>query len=154
MSKLEHVANLRRELAALLEEMMEESALALFARWMLEGRSIPPRTSGNGKAANGAESRKTHSLLADFINGALLAAGSGTAATGQSGQSGQSGKPRSTERGTAEGSNGTGMPLRNAEVTAREHATPHRGDARSERRVERRGPRPARSPALPAEDTH
>lgn len=37
--KLEHVANLRRELRVLWEEMLEESSLALLSRWMLEHRS-------------------------------------------------------------------------------------------------------------------
>jgi hypothetical protein len=37
--KLEHVANLRRELRVLWDEMLEESSLALLARWMLEHRS-------------------------------------------------------------------------------------------------------------------
>ncbi|NDQ58026.1 MAG: hypothetical protein GZ088_13220 [Acidipila sp.] len=36
LAKLEHVSNLRRELRALWEEMTEESALALLARWILE----------------------------------------------------------------------------------------------------------------------
>src|ERR1700687_3160008 len=36
LSKLEHVSNLRRELRVLWEEMIEESALALLARWMVE----------------------------------------------------------------------------------------------------------------------
>lgn len=38
VTNLEHVANLRRELSALWEEMIEESALALLARWMIENR--------------------------------------------------------------------------------------------------------------------
>ena len=37
--KLEHVANLRRELRVLWDEMLEESSLALMARWMIEHRS-------------------------------------------------------------------------------------------------------------------
>jgi len=39
VSKLEHVSNLRRELRALWEEMLEESALAHLARWMIENRA-------------------------------------------------------------------------------------------------------------------
>ena len=39
VSKLEHVANLRRELRALWEEMLEETALAHLARWMIENRA-------------------------------------------------------------------------------------------------------------------
>ena len=37
--KLEHVANLHRELRAGWEEMLEESALALLARWMIDNRA-------------------------------------------------------------------------------------------------------------------
>ena len=37
--KLEHVANLRRELRVLWDEMLEESSLALLARWMIEHRA-------------------------------------------------------------------------------------------------------------------
>jgi len=147
MSKLEHVANLRRELAVLLDEMMEESALALFARWMLEGRSIPAHTSGSGNAAKREELRKMHSLLADFIKGPALPAASAAVPTEQPG------KTRGSQRGVAEGPDGAGLPGRNGDLAAKEHVPPHRGDARSERRLERRGSRHARSSPRPPAET-
>jgi hypothetical protein len=57
--KLEHVANLRRELRALWDEMLEESALALLARWMIEhraelrstARAAEPRLAALGEPA-------------------------------------------------------------------------------------------------------
>lgn len=39
LAKLEHVANLRRELHVLWDEVLEEASLAVLARWMLEHRS-------------------------------------------------------------------------------------------------------------------
>src|SRR5713226_5763937 len=48
VSKLEHVANLRRELRALWEEMLEETALAHLARWMIEnGADLGSNTRSN-----------------------------------------------------------------------------------------------------------
>jgi len=140
MSKLEHVANLRKELAALMDQMMEESALAIFARWMLEGRSIPQQTSENGNAAKGHEPRKTHSLLGDFISGTVLAAGSSAVANGQSA------RIRSGDRGTAKSPDESGVAGPGGAGAVKQHAAPQRGEARSERRLERRGPRPSRSP--------
>jgi hypothetical protein len=39
VAKLEHVANLHRELRALWEQILEESAEALLARWMIDNRA-------------------------------------------------------------------------------------------------------------------
>jgi hypothetical protein len=36
LSRLNHAANLRREIAALIDEWIEETAEAMLARWMLE----------------------------------------------------------------------------------------------------------------------
>jgi hypothetical protein len=51
LSRLNHAANLRREIAALVDQWIEETAQALLARWILEERalhagsasSIPPQ---------------------------------------------------------------------------------------------------------------
>jgi hypothetical protein len=43
LSRLNHAANLRKEIAALLEEWMEETAEALLARWVREDRKLPPQ---------------------------------------------------------------------------------------------------------------
>jgi hypothetical protein len=40
LSRLNHAANVRREIAALIDEWIEETAEAMLARWMLEHHSI------------------------------------------------------------------------------------------------------------------
>jgi hypothetical protein len=40
LSRLNHAANLRREIAALIDEWIEETAEAMLARWMLEHHTI------------------------------------------------------------------------------------------------------------------
>jgi hypothetical protein len=41
LSRLNHVANLRKEIAALLDQWIEENAEALLARWVREDRKLP-----------------------------------------------------------------------------------------------------------------
>jgi hypothetical protein len=41
LSRLNHAANLRREIAALLDQWIEETVHAQMARWVLEGRVLP-----------------------------------------------------------------------------------------------------------------
>src|SRR5690242_5912216 len=41
LSRLNHAANLRKEIAALLEQWIEETAEALLARWVREDRRLP-----------------------------------------------------------------------------------------------------------------
>jgi len=144
MSKLEHVANLRRELAVLLDQMMEESALALFARWMLEGRAIPPQTSGSNSSDRAAESPKVNSLLADFIDSAGLIAPS---------SSGPTVRARHRDKGCAHSPPESGQPRRGGGLNVREHAAPPHGESRSDRRSERRGSRPARPSTPPLPET-
>jgi len=144
LSKLEHVANLRRELAVLLDEMMEESALALFARWMLERRAIPAQTSGNGSSARSAESRKARSLLADFIKGAGLL---------EAFPAGHAARARNNDKGTAHSPSDASSPKRSQELAVREHTAPPRGEARSQRRPDRRGLRPSRPSTRPVANT-
>ena len=40
LSRMNHVANLRREMAALLDQWIDDAAQALLARWILNDRSI------------------------------------------------------------------------------------------------------------------
>jgi hypothetical protein len=40
LSRLNHAANLRREIAALIDEWIEETAEAMLARWMLENHTM------------------------------------------------------------------------------------------------------------------
>lgn len=41
LSRLNHAANLRREIAVLLDQWIEDSTQALLARWVREDRSLP-----------------------------------------------------------------------------------------------------------------
>jgi hypothetical protein len=43
LSRLNHVANLRKEISALLDQWVEENAEALLARWVLQDRKLPPQ---------------------------------------------------------------------------------------------------------------
>jgi|SRR5437870_8241159 len=43
LSRLNHAANLRKEIVALLEQWIEESAEALVASWVREDRKLPPQ---------------------------------------------------------------------------------------------------------------
>ncbi len=42
LSRLNHAANLRREIAALLDQWIEDNTQALLARWLREDRQLPP----------------------------------------------------------------------------------------------------------------
>ena len=132
MSKLEHVANLRKELTVLLDEMMEESALALFARWMLERRTGPENAAGGG-AAKSQTTRRLQRLLADFVASAARTHG-----------------PASPGEGLLEGSQevkgdceAIGAPL---EASGRVLASsaPPLATQEADRRTERRAGRPGR----------
>jgi hypothetical protein len=41
LSRLSHAANLRKEIAALLDQWMEENSAAMLARWLIEQRERP-----------------------------------------------------------------------------------------------------------------
>jgi len=144
MSKLEHVANLRRELSVLLDEMMEESALALFARWMLEKRAGPAGSSirggpgTNGNEAKSGVSRHARRLLEDFVSASARAHASSLHAEGSNGKS-RPAESEATERP------GTGaVDWQEIFPSPKEHVPPPRGSARSEKRLDRKSARPAR----------
>jgi hypothetical protein len=42
LSRLSHASNLRKEIAALLDQWMEENSAAMLARWLIEQREHPP----------------------------------------------------------------------------------------------------------------
>jgi len=144
MSKLEHVANLRRELSVLLDEMMEESALALFARWMLEkragssGSSIQGGPGANGNEERAGASRRAQRLLADFVSASARAHASNAHAAGQNGKS------RPAESEAAERPGGAAVDWQEIFPSPREHVPPPRGSARCEKRLDRKSARPAR----------
>jgi hypothetical protein len=142
MSKLEHVVNLRRELSVLLEQMTEESALALFARWMIEKRTEP--ASGGGERGNGdgeraCFSRRARRLLAEFLGASARARGSEPAAKGPDANG------RLGELGAAEASAGGALDWRNLVPPAKEPDAPPRANARSEKRPDRKSSRSARA---------
>jgi hypothetical protein len=134
MSKLEHVANLRRELAVLLDEMMEESALALFARWMLERRSSPAAAPGGAAhGAKGGAARKVRSLLADF----LAASSSPQAAEAPGRKLLEEFECRAGSEDDAE----EPVPGAKTVPSPKPHGSPQRGAPRVERRKTPRSPR-------------
>jgi hypothetical protein len=45
LTRLNHAANLRNEIAALIDQWIQETSEALLARWMLENRSATPPAS-------------------------------------------------------------------------------------------------------------
>ena len=144
MSKLEHAANLRRELVVLLDEMMEETALALLARWMLERRSGRGGAALHPGEARGRGSSADRDLLAGWL------ASTRQVESGASLPANGNGKTRAsvTESIPANGNGGeTRVPRppqpREGEATAR-------GSARSTRRGERNGARGGRMPARAA----
>ncbi len=151
MSKLEHVANLRRELSVLLDEMMEESALALFARWMLEKRASSAGSSiHGGPGANGAEatagtSRHARRLLADFVSASARAHASNLHAEGSNGKS----RSAESEAGELPGGAMDWQEIFPSPIE-KEHVPPPRGSTRSEKRLDRKSARPARLCARPS----
>lgn len=52
LSRLSHAANLRKEIAQLLDSWLEENTAAMLARWLMEQRERP--TSDDGKPAAAA----------------------------------------------------------------------------------------------------
>ena len=142
LSKLEHVANLRREMVVLLDEMMEESALALFARWMLEKRTISGGPSRNGSAAKSVEAKRARGLLGQFFNSGQILAGHDGGANGTAGTA-RGGVSAREEAADGAGCQGEARP--EPEPAAPELAAAERPAARAERRMGRRNGRGARA---------
>ncbi len=138
MSKLEHAANLRRELAVLLDEMMEETALALLARWMperRERRSADPAPPGD---ARGRSPRSSQEQLAGWLANTRqveLAAPPATPA---------SAKPRGGHSGVSPGKAAKAPPAP-AQVSETDQGAAAPADtARADRRTEHKGVRTTR----------
>jgi hypothetical protein len=145
MNKLEHAANLRRELVVLLDEMMEETALALLARWMLERRSGRGGAALHPGEARGCGSPADRDLLAGWL-ASTRQVESGTSLPANNGN----GKTRAsvTESIPANGNGGETREPRPPQP--REGEATARGSARSSRRGERNGARAVRTPARAA----
>jgi hypothetical protein len=144
MSKLEHAANLRRELAVLLDEMMEETALALLARWMLERRSdraaSPPRTAG----VDGRAQRRARDQLVGWLTSARqVESGAPLPAAG-------SAKSRTVAQGADPGSVGGAAPELQLPPGSREQKACDEAGPHSDRRTERKISRAARSSQRPS----
>ena len=59
LSRLSHAANLRKEIAALLDQWMEENSAAMLARWLIEQRERP--SQAHEAPDSSAALRKPHS---------------------------------------------------------------------------------------------
>lgn len=62
LSRLGHVANLRKEIVALVEQWVEENSAAMLARWLMEHRE---REVTLAEAAPGAAGRGVQPLASD-----------------------------------------------------------------------------------------
>lgn len=72
LSRLGHVANLRKEVVALLDQMIEENSSAMLARWLMQHRERETPVAETSAAAieplNGAQSASDN-FLPDFAAG-------------------------------------------------------------------------------------
>jgi hypothetical protein len=70
LSRLDHAANLRKEISALIDQWMEENAAALLARWLMEQRErsarVPDMLAAAESGKNGAHS-VSDNFLADRV---------------------------------------------------------------------------------------
>jgi hypothetical protein len=66
LSRLAHAANLRKEIAALIDLWMEESAAAMLARWLLEQRERSGRAPEMLYQAE-ARNNGAHSVSDNFL---------------------------------------------------------------------------------------
>ncbi len=60
LTRLNHAANLRKEISVLLDQWLEENTSAMLARWLMEQRERPPQVADSQAGAetgrNGAHS--------------------------------------------------------------------------------------------------
>ena len=156
LSKLEHAANLRRELTVLLDEMMEETALALLARWMLERRSSRSPGAAQAGEVRGRGSQTARELLAGWLS-ATRQVESGSVLTSGSAELAGSAKTAAEPKAEARAARESGSPPPAAEQTSLP-GEPQAADRRPERksgRTLRPSPRhssPGASPVAPKED--
>src|SRR6266446_843719 len=67
LSRLSHAANLRKEIAQLLDSWLEENTAAMLARWLMEERehSAPVHAAGDQRAAASEARGKTAHAVSD-----------------------------------------------------------------------------------------
>lgn len=69
LSRLGHVANLRKEAVALLDQMIEENSAAMLARWLMEHRErevIPPQEPAKTPCTVSPAQTASDNFLPDF----------------------------------------------------------------------------------------
>lgn len=77
LSRLAHAANLRKEIAALIDQWMEESAAAMLARWLMEQRErsarvpdlLSPAESGKNAAHAVSDNFLADRAASQTVNG-------------------------------------------------------------------------------------
>lgn len=66
LSRLNHAANLRKEITQLLDSWLEENSSALLARWLMSQRALPVEEAGvNGNARGKIEHAVSDNFFAD-----------------------------------------------------------------------------------------
>jgi hypothetical protein len=70
LSRLSHAANLRKEIAALVDQWVEENSSAMLARWLMENHdrdsAQPAERSSGGVQPAAAGISASHNFLGDF----------------------------------------------------------------------------------------
>lgn len=72
LSRLSHAASLRKEMAALLDQWIEENAAAMLARWLLEQRDRVPRVP-EALSAQKSRINETQSVSDNFFTDRTVA---------------------------------------------------------------------------------
>jgi len=75
LSRLSHAANLRKEIAQLLDSWLEENTAAMLARWLMEQRERPASDDGKPAAAGGehATARRSRAKEAETVSDNVFA---------------------------------------------------------------------------------
>ena len=76
LSRLSHAANLRKEIAQLLDSWLEENTAAMLARWLMEQHERPASDDGKPAATAGGEhatSRRSRAKVAETVSDNVFA---------------------------------------------------------------------------------
>jgi hypothetical protein len=76
LSRLSHAANLRKEIAQLLDSWLEENTAAMLARWLMEQRERPASDDGKPATAAGGEhatARRSRAKVAESVSDNVFA---------------------------------------------------------------------------------
>lgn len=70
LSRLNHAANLRKEIGQLLDQWLEENACAMLARWLIEQRERSVHDSALGAQTGDASAQRVPDIASDnFLAG-------------------------------------------------------------------------------------